>query len=164
MRLWHWTQWHMPFISLLYQEDFPVPLEAIVPVVPPWSLRQQKLVRHGYIGTSPFTTAEFPIFSSFPSCLSIKKKNDQLRRNNAQTYGIILWVAKRVGYMALWERAFVPKDDASSLPRTHIAVHNHLWLQFQGIWCAPLTSMGNWNVHCVHICREDIHMCRIKSI
>jgi hypothetical protein len=66
--------------------------------------------------------------------------------------------------VAHWSRALaaLPKDPDSVLC-THMVAHNHLQLQFQGIQCPLLASLGNqactW---CRHTCRQNTHTHKVK--
>lgn len=44
---------------------------------------------------------------------------------------------------------FALAEDPGMVSRTHMVVHNHLWLHFQGIWC-PLPP--SWGLHACGAC------------
>lgn len=57
------------------------------------------------------------------------------------------------GEMAPWSRALVVLSEAlDSSPSTHMAVHNCLWHQFQGIWSPLLNSAWCTDIHVHRTC------------
>ena len=57
----------------------------------------------------------------------------------------------RAGEMAQWLRALTaPPEDPGSIPSTHMAAHNCLWLQFHGIQHSH-TEGKNTNVYKINL-------------
>lgn len=54
-------------------------------------------------------------------------------------------------------------EDLDSTPRTQKVAHNHPWLQFWGIWCPLLTSLGTRHAHATLTCKQNIHTHKINK-
>jgi hypothetical protein len=52
--------------------------------------------------------------------------------------------------MSPWFRTLIALAEyLDPVPSTHVAAHNHLYLQYRGGWLSPLTSVDTRHVHAV---------------